>query len=163
MGTNYYRIPSAEEMEIRKETLIKYVQNLPTDCGSILTNWRTTIKMDDRSEGMNRWERFTDDVKIHLGKRSGGWKFLWNFHENVYYSDKEELLAFIRSGRVIDEYGTEINVEEFIKMSLEWGQPNGYDMFSYVKENPKKYFKYNFEREEKYIDGLRVSGSTEFS
>jgi len=163
MGTNYYRIPSVEEMEKRKQELIDTINSLDIHPFSIQRNFRTIKKQIDSIDYYSIWDLFVEDTNIHLGKRSSGWKFLWNFHENVYYSDKEELLAFIRSGRVIDEYGTEINVEEFIKMSLEWGQPNGYDMFSYVKENPRKYFKYNFEREEKYIDGLRVSGSTEFS
>jgi hypothetical protein len=73
-----------------------------------------------------------------------GWKFCWNFHKEKYYKDKESLLNFIRSGRVMDEYGEEMNVEEFITMALEWGQPNGLVA-------------------DKEVDGLRVSSSTEFS
>jgi hypothetical protein len=161
MGTNYYRIPSVEEMEDRKEILLKQIQSVKIDPASITSRFRTAIKMDDRSEGMNPWERFTDDIEIHLGKKSMGWKFLWNFHDKRYYSDKEELLVFIRSGRVVDEYGEEIDAEEFIQMALDWNQPNGLDGEKYDKENPHKY-RHSFLEKEKYIDGLRVSPSTEF-
>jgi hypothetical protein len=117
--------------------------------------------MDDRIGGLNPWERFTDDVEVHLGKRSGGWKFLWNFHSNRYYSNKEELFSYIRSGRVVNEYGEEIDAEEFITMALEWGQPDGYDQKRYRQEHPRQYH-YDFERPEEYIDGLRVSPDTNF-
>ena len=74
----------------------------------------------------NLWDEFTENMNVHLGKRSVGWKFLWNFHNNEYYSDKEELFQFIRRGRVINEYSEEIPVEEFIQMALEWGKEDGY-------------------------------------
>jgi hypothetical protein len=165
MGTNYYRIPSVEEMEDRKEILIKHVSGLDLSISSISRSFRTPRKMDTWDEGVNVWERFTDDIQVHLGKRSGGWKFLWNFHKNKYYTNKEELFQFIRSGRVINEYGEEQPVEEFIQMALEWGQPDGYDTQTYYEKNPKyssSWFDWT-----KYtdlsIDGLRVSSSTEFS
>jgi len=104
-------------------------------------------------------------MNIHLGKRSGGWKFCWNFHNGKYYNTKEELLKFIRKGRVVNEYGEQIDVEEFIEMSLNWGQPDGmvadkeyFDKTEHHRwmSNPEDYY-------DKEIDGLRVSSSTEFS
>jgi hypothetical protein len=164
MGTNYYRIPSVEEMEDRRETLLKQIQSIQIDPSSISSNFRTRVKMDDYSEGMNPWERFIDDIEIHLGKRSGGWKFLWNFHSKRYYSDKEELLAFIRSGRVVNEYGEEIDVEEFITMALEWEQPDGYDTQTYTAKYPHEGINWMNIKDycDNYIDGLRVSSSTDF-
>lgn len=93
-----------------------------------------------------------------------GWKFCWNFNNNKYYSNKEELLKFIRSGRVVDEYGNLQDNEEFIKMSLEWGAEDGLIVDEkYMKNNES----YHFLNQEKYydkiIDGLRVSSSTDFS
>ena len=113
----------------------------------------------------NPWSEFTDGVRIHLGKRSAGWKFCWNFHNNRYYHDKESLLAFIRTGRVVNEYGETITAHEFIQMALEWGEPNGWILNEeYEREQRKnghqtwgpKYY-------DMIIDGLRVSTSTEFS
>jgi hypothetical protein len=165
MGTNYYRIPSVEEMEDRKEILEKHVFNLDLSVGSISNTFRTPRKMDTWDEWVNPWERFMDDMKVHLGKRSSGWKFKWNFHDNKYYSNKEELLQFIKSGRVINEYREEIDVEEFIQMALDWGQPDGYDTQTYYEKNPNdrpSWFDWR-RHGDLSIDGLRVSLSTEFS
>lgn len=160
MGTNYYRIPSVEEMEKRKQELINNINNLDITPFSIERKY-ATIQNEGEWDSYSIWDLFTEDSNIHLGKRSSGWKFLWNFHKNKFYSNKEELFNFIRSGRVVDEYGDEIEVEEFINMALEWGQPNGHDAKSYRKEHPRQYH-YDFEREEEYIDGLRVSPHTDF-
>jgi hypothetical protein len=81
--------------------------------------------IDDQWNSESPWETFINGTNIHLGKRSSGWKFCWNFHNNKYYSNKEELLNFIRSGRVVDEYGEEQDINEFILMALNWGEPNG--------------------------------------
>jgi hypothetical protein len=148
MGTNYYRIPSVEEMEKRKQELINNINSIDISQLSIESN--------------SIWDLFTDGTNIHLGKRSSGWKFLWNFNDKKFYSNKEELLNFIRTGRVIDEYGKEMDVEEFITMALVWGQPDGYDHEKYRREHPRQYH-YDFEVKEEYIDGLRVSPNNEFS
>lgn len=148
MGTNYYRIPSVEEMEKRKQELINNINSIDISQLSIESN--------------SIWDIFTENLNIHLGKRSSGWKFLWNFNDKKFYSNKEELLNFIRTGRVIDEYGKEMDVEEFITMALVWGQPDGYDHEKYRREHPRQYH-YDFEVKEEYIDGLRVSPSTQFS
>ena len=109
-------------------------------------------------------QEFMTDMQIHLGKRSMGWKFCWNFNNNKYYSNKEELLKFIRSGRVVDEYGNLQDNEEFIKMALEWGAEDGLIVDEeYMKNNEFYRFLNKEEYYDKIIDGLRVSSSTDFS
>ena len=165
MGTNYYRVPSIEEMAKRHETLKERVNNLfwINDPGLIERGF-PTIKGKTEWDAISCWDEFLQDTSVHLGKRSGGWKFCWNFHKDKYYSNKEELFAFIRSGRVVDEYGTEFTPDEFIEMALTW-QPDGWDTETYYRENPRDrvtwfdYTKYY----DVYVDGLRVSTSTEFS
>jgi len=49
---------------------------------------------------------------------------------------KIELFKFIRSGRVVDEYGEIMDVEEFIQMALDWGKEDGWDLKSYYNQNP---------------------------
>jgi hypothetical protein len=163
MGTNFYRIPTENEMKARKERLLKHINKMELTPDNIESEFHY-ISAGESFSVASPWGIFIDDMKIHLGKRSSGWKFTWNFHNNKYYSNKEELFEFIRSGRVVDEYGTEIEVEEFIKMALEWGEPDGHVLNAdYVMTHmatglhcvtPKEY--------DRTIDGLNVSSHTEF-
>jgi len=147
MGTNYYRIPTQLEMEERKAKLIKDIADLDI----------SPLNME------SVWDRFTEGTSIHLGKRSGGWKFCWNFHDNKYYSNKEELIQFVLSGGVVNEYGDEIEPQEFLDMAFEWGQPDGLIIDEkYTREN-SSWISNPQDYADKIIDGLRVSISTEFS
>ena len=165
MGTNYYRIPTESEIETRKEQLLARVHEMPVTPTFIENDFRFIDNPNDEWSSLSPWDEFVDGTNIHLGKRSSGWKFCWNFHNNQYYKDKESLLNFIRSGRVVNEYGDEMDREEFITMALEWGQPDGlvadkeyFDTTEHHRwmSNPEDYY-------DKEIDGLRVSSSTEFS
>jgi len=159
MGTNYYRIPTESEMEAKRRALVLKM--------SIVELTPEYIERRFATDYESPWDRFTDKTLIHLGKRSGGWKFCWNFHNNKYYSTKEEVLAFIRSGRVVDEYGEQQPVEEFIEMALGWGEPDGLVVNEeYEKQkladNPNAYI-HGSRYWDRDVDGLRVSSSTEFS
>jgi hypothetical protein len=90
-----------------------------------------------------------------------GWKFLWNFNEDKFFNDKESLFEFIRSGSIIDEYGDELNQYEFIEMALSWGQEDGFDAESYYLEYPEH--RNSWSKPERYVDGLRISDSVNFS
>ncbi len=136
MGTNYYRIPLASEIESRKQKLIEEVTKLELTPSNIERNF--SFSKNDSWESSSIWDDFLDGTNIHLGKRSSGWKFCWNFHKNKHYSNKEELLSFIRSGRVVDEYGQEWDVEEFIIMALEWGQPDSVTYYVAVPGDANK-------------------------
>lgn len=165
MGTNYYRIPTAEEMESRKIRLENDIRKMTMSPGDIECNFQVPI--DDQWNSESPWDTFIKGTNIHLGKRSGGWKFCWNFHDKKYYSNKEGLLNFIRSGRVVDEYGEEWNVEEFIEMSLNWCEPNGLVVDAEYRKKQRLKGMGSFFDDPRYddliIDGLRVSTSTNFS
>jgi hypothetical protein len=161
MGTNFYRVPTSSEVMTRRAKLYEEIAKMDIFNTQNLENGFRYLEGETEWESSTPWDIFMRGMNIHLGKRSSGWKFCWNFHNDKYYSNKEELLTFIRSGRIIDEYGTLIDNEEFITMALEWGQPNGWDTQTYYKENPQLY--YNSSYDDKIIDGLRVSPSTEFS
>ena len=164
MGTNYYRIPQASEMDERKFKLIEKINNLDLSPSNIECGFDEPI--DDQWGRESPWGIFIDGTNIHLGKRSFGWKFCWNFHKDKYYSNKEELLSFIRSGRIVDEYGDEQDVEEFITMALEWGEPDGLVVNQEYRRKERTNGMGSFfdkpEYDDKIIDGLRVSSSTDF-
>jgi len=147
MGTNYYRIPTQLEMEECKAKLIKDIADLDM----------SPLNME------SVWDRFTEGTSIHLGKRSGGWKFCWNFHDNKYYSNKEELIQFVLSGRVVNEYGDEIEPQEFLDMAFEWSQPDGLIIDEKWTRENSSWLPNPQDYADKIIDGLRVSISTEFS
>lgn len=164
MGTNYYRIPTEDEMLARKRQLLYDAENLELTPSNIEREFR--LEKKDSYDRESPWDIFIDGIKVHLGKRSGGWKFCWNFHDNKFYKNKEELLKFIRSGRVVDEYGEEIKVEEFIEMSMNWEEPDGMVVNEEYRKKRRMLGIGDFFLDEKYddkiIDGLRVSSSTEF-
>lgn len=167
MSTNYYRIPKSKDVRTKYLNLVEQISDLDIfSPENIYDEFRTIVKGFDR---WSAWDEFMDGMKIHIGKRSSGWKFLWNFQEGKFYTNKEELLKFIRSGRIVDEYGELQDTEEFIKMTLEWGQPDGYVLDkNYMDEqskdpNHRPIFSDMSKYYDKEIDGLRVSSHTEFS
>jgi len=165
MGTNYYRIPTEEELERKKERLKERIDSMPMSVGNVERAFRYIDNPDDEWSSLNPWDEFIRVTSIHLGKRSSGWKFCWNFNGNKYYSTKQELIDFVSSGRVVNEYGEEIDARKFLDMAFAWGQPDGlvadktyFDTTSHHHwmSNPEDYY-------DREVDGLRVSSSTEFS
>ena len=165
MGTNYYRIPTESEIETRKEQLLARVHEMPVTPTFIENDFRFIDNPNDEWSSLSPWDEFVEGTSIHLGKRSSGWRFCWNFHNNRYYQDRASLLAFVRSGRVVDEYGESWDTERFIEMALEWGQPDGLTADAeYFNTTEHHAWMSNSEAyHDREIDGLRVSSSTEFS
>lgn len=165
MGTNYYRIPTEKELEQKKEQLKSRIDSMQMSVDNVERAFRYIDNPEDEWSLLNPWDEFIEGTSIHLGKRSMGWKFCWNFHDNKYYSNRQELIDFIQSGRVVDEYGEEISSQEFLEMAFSWGEPDGlvadkeyFDTTGHHHwmSNPEKYY-------DREIDGLRVSSSTQFS
>lgn len=73
--------------------------------------------------------------KIHIGKRSAGWKPLFEAHLNAY-SSVSELIKFIKNHsndiRIFDEYNEEFSVEGLKEELIDWG-----------KQSPKRKLAYN--------------------
>ena len=71
--------------------------------------------------------------EIHLGKRSGGWKFSLNHNNWQYYKPNvKSIMDFVRSCDYIkDEYGDEVTPDGFRTAFLEW-DPEGWDHRSYA-------------------------------
>jgi len=167
MGTNFYRVPTEAEMLERKKRLEERISKLEMSATLVANGFRVVETNGNPWENIDPWHEFEKEACIHLGKRSGGWKFLWNFNDNRFYTNKEELLDYIRNGRVVDEYGTEQNVEEFIEMALNWCAEDGlvfdeaYEK-KQLEEDPNRHVwgpsHYDLE-----IDGLRVCRVTDFS
>lgn len=148
MGTNFYAriIPSKS----RKEKLKKLIdENYFDDIQSEVANMYGSSDEWSKNHG-----------EIHLGKRSGGWKFLFNPNYERYYPlTKEGLMNFLKRDDVIiyteyfsfrenDEYSKREytddpdsnhdkyylwTAEQFMNMATNWGydDPTAWDGKSY--------------------------------
>ena len=149
----------------RQQTLIQQVTTMDMSMENLERGMRYISPTKDW-DWFSPWEMFIGGTNIHLGKRSMGWKFCWNFHKDKYYHDKESLLEFIRSGRVVDEYGEEQDVNEFIVMALNWGEPDGLVVNEIYRIQQRSKGAGSFfdkpEYDDRIVDGLRVSSSDDF-
>ena len=157
MGTNYYAriLPTKERKEQIKRAIDADDFSTIRDLVAETYNGERPYDMKDIMKG-----------EIHLGKCSGGWKFLWN--PNVYpirkchFEDtpdgrrtikfdsdeayylypltKKGIKAFIDREDVViyDEYGDKQDKEEFFQMALDWNKKDGYDSDSYVSAHPEE-------------------------
>jgi len=155
MGTNYYA-----------------VRKLPN---SIKGKICDLIENDLYDEANELFE--TNYEKVHIGKQSYGWKFLFNYNHFKYYDlNRKSIDKFLRNEDIIlyNEYGEVINVDDFWEIVEK--NKNKLDNMEYYKNNENLSFilmeeivpydlkgKYNVEGYEFYSDNLRFSTSTEFS
>lgn len=154
MGTNYYAriIPREED----KQKLIDAINNNKYDIIEDLTS-ELYGRRDDYSGIGN---------EIHLGKRSGGWKFLWNpnvikvwdnetcdyAYNYVYPLTKEGITNFVMREDVIitDEYGEQYTPEDFLEMAFSWGEPDGYTGKTYEESHKEESGYRNYYWSKKY-------------
>lgn len=137
MGTNYYAIPKVSECD--KKEIIEEINK-------------------------GRWDnvrRMMPKV-VHLGKSSGGWKFMFN-HNNWNYFEKsfESMKYFIDNSEIEDEYGNKITPEDFWKL-VEF-KKDGIDNKEYYKRHASflNMATKNYHQEDHF--GLFFSDSTDFS
>lgn len=181
MSTNYYAriIPTSNE----KQTLIDAINS---------DDFKLVEELTQKFYG-SRCDYCGDGHNIHLGKRSCGWKFLWNPNvvrvwnseecdyqwDYVYPLTKQGIIDFVMRDDVIisDEYNEVLEPEEFLDMAFSWCvdgldgkeyQTNPkYDApcyyGDYVNENKWKELGYTVEYYDFYSDGLRFSTSVDFS
>lgn len=168
MGTNYYAriLPTLEE----KENLKKLIDS---------DDFYAIEKEVQRLYGEST--EYDKGAEIHLGKRSSGWKFLFNPNYERYYKlTKEGLKEFLNKPNVIiySEYFDSDNgimeytddpdevtgkeylwtPQQFLDMAFNWGQPDGLDGKSYEEWEESQnyrylgYTRYGDSREEYWIE-----------
>ena len=64
---------------------------------------------------------YTEDG-THIGKRSGAFRFMWDF-QNM--KSVEEFLSFLHGKRIFDEYKQEYELSEFLNMAHNWNKEDG--------------------------------------
>ena len=110
--------------------------------------------------------------RVHIGKKSHGWKFFFNHNDWKYFPESREYLnAFLSQCNILDEYGSNISLEEFWDIAThKEGEIDNKEYFT----NWDKYNVDSFSGEalpkpnlhygdlEEYHDGLLFSTSTDF-
>lgn len=137
-----------------KEKIKDYVCELSKDESLVMSYGYN----DDCDEFLTRLELPTlweySLPKIHIGLRSGGWKFLFqacdefnSFEEfkNYYNENKNKLM-------IIDEYDKEYSLDEFIEEVNEtYSKKDNISHIEYVKNNSFDYFTFEF-RSDYFVD-----------
>lgn len=109
MGTNFYLriIPSKE----RKKELIDAVER---------NDFREINRLSQELYGsFSKWDHVGGE--IHLGKRSGGWKFLWNpnwYEEKHGHTEWEEVEKGCSIGHFVAEPSTVFKFYDLTKKSI---------------------------------------------
>lgn len=108
MGTNFY-YKQRFTMKQRSE-LLKRLRGIA----------QTSPEIDLKNHLINE---ITDSIPeiIHLGKRSAGWQFLWDYHNGKYYeANLESIKAFVSNpdGDIYDEYGQQFTADELFNKEL---------------------------------------------
>lgn len=157
MGTNYYikKVTTKEEREELKRLI---------DLSADGSKYSEIIDLVGQFYGRcDEYDRGA--YTVHLGKNSGGWKFLWNPNitkvYNGHYDDetntwvedkptydkkyeltKDSIREFVmREGHVlVDEYGEVQDKEEFLKWAFE---KEGLDSITYREKQPEEKVYYN--------------------
>lgn len=165
MGTNFYAriIPKKED----KQKLLNAIDN---NDYNIIENLASELYG-------NRNEYTRKGNVIHLGKRSCGWKFLWNpntikycdgyidqetrefvpvyKYDQVYPLTKQGITDFVMRDDVIiyDEYGEQEDPKEFLEMAFSWGQEDGYTSKTYEESQENSSYQ-NYYWSKKHQRGL---------
>lgn len=152
MGTNYYACRKLSDSN--KKTTIKLLKE---------------EKYDELVEFINE-----NCSKIHIGKQSCGWQFIFNYNNFKYYDlNRKSINEFLSKNEIVDEYGNKISIEDFWFMvdsnSHKVNNHKYYEtepMLPFMildEEIPFELKEYNVELGEFYSDDLRFSSSTNFS
>lgn len=108
----------------------------------------------------------SENWEVPIGHRSCGWQFKWFAHNFKYFTNKKELMDWLKTSQITDEYGEEYTFEQFINEEVGEQMYEGKDMEDFASACPS-YMKYgpgyDFNGyhvnayDEFYMDGLRMS------
>lgn len=94
--------------------------------------------------------------RVHLGKRSYGWQFLWDYHDGRYFkANLESIKKFLKDKIIFDENNEVFSLDQFLNEEIaDYLYNTDGKLHDCVKLLPSYYF---------ISDGLRFSKSEDFS
>jgi hypothetical protein len=103
-----------------------------------------------------------DYPKVHLGKRSGGWQFLWAPNPKWYDNTKASINEFLHRDDVVlfNEYGEYLTPEQVWE---EYANTEGFTHESYLQQYPEERRHYTGMSIETITEeGLRIARDADF-
>lgn len=130
MGTNVYALKKNLYTNGLYQSYEKAIKKAIKECNDVKLEQITIELLKE-----------TEENKIHIGKRSCGWKFLFNHNNWKYYDfSRESINNFLKSCyKIINEYDEEISLEVFWKEYVDDFKcgMNGEQYCNYELENAK--------------------------
>lgn len=144
MGTNFYARIIPKEKDI--DNTLKVIKNY-------LIGINLNIDNDIIEEISQR---------IHLGKRSAGWQFLWQENSDYYQDNLKSIKKFLSRKDVIiyNEYGDKFTVDELFNNELEnclYNDENHLNIRQYQQRYPNEISSYIDVNQWTTKDGLRFT------
>lgn len=160
MGTNFYIVPKKSPKVYSKLNEIqdlynKKLEEIVEQYKIAVDNELKVLYEDPNIKNVisyNNRDSFLDDMtlpylwnyelpELHIGKRSGGWNFL--FQSNDYWKNTDELIDFYNKHKdymiIIDEYNEEYigGIEKFIEEEVKptYNNPNNASHIEYDRNN----------------------------
>ena len=144
MGTNFYlrkKLTSEESREIFKFIKSKYEE---FDSQVIKNIYGIDYALDDFTYEVKEFARQYIN-EIHIGKRSFGWQFLWDYHKGRYFeANLESIKKFLSNPEyeIIDEYDKAFTLDQFLNEELagflyegETGLEGKYSSHYFISDN----------------------------
>ena len=86
--------------------------------------------------------------RLHIGSHSGGWRFLFRIHDDLYGRNIQACLEYLQSQlntglwRIMDEYGESLTLDDFEKVVR--NSLSGLTVDDYYKIHPdeKQWYRY---------------------
>lgn len=144
MGTNYY-LRKKISLETRQE-ILNFIKSKYEDFNNQITAniYGIGYALDDFYHEVRECIN-QNIIEIHLGKKSFGYQFLWNYHGGRYYgANFEDIKSFISNPdyEIIDEYGGVFTVEQFLNEEIgnslyngKNGLENGPNAYFFISDN----------------------------
>ena len=111
MGTNFYcktkfTTKQRDKVINSLESIIRNLKNNNFNEYNLKVDIENTTKVISKSI-------------IHLGKRSAGWQFLWDYHDGKYFKPTlESIKDFLKDKDIFNEYDEHFTLEQFINDEL---------------------------------------------
>lgn len=150
MGTNFFCV---EKISRKQRSKIK----------SLLREYIGLVdKVDtvcDFHELHSKYNKMISDIipeRVHLGKRSYGWQFLWDYHDGRYFkANLESIKKFLKDKIIFDENKEVFSLDQFLNEEIaDYLYNTDGKLYDCVELLPSYYF---------ISDGLRFSKSENFS